>query len=229
MILRWPTVVTGSPERLRRAWRARDGAARARHLLRSRCRLRARRVICARACAITPRAGRANSRSPPRAMPGRICWLDRVERPDRRLRPARSRVPRPRHARSDGVMERVNGIGGVFFKSNDCRRFECVVRRARSGVGAPPQSYGAEVWRQDAGPTVFAPFGPSTADSPYLGPLGWGINFRVDDLDAMVEQLRACGLEVDVDTGALPQRSLRSAPGSGRKRDPALGARIGRR
>ena len=105
--------------------------------------------------------------------------------------------------RLDGVMERVNGIGGVFFKSNDADALSAWYAE-HLGVGAPPTSYGAEVWRQDAGPTVFAPFGAEQADSPYLGPSGWGINFRVDDLDAIVDQLRAAGLEVDVDTEVYP-------------------------
>jgi glyoxylase I family protein len=100
-------------------------------------------------------------------------------------------------------MERVNGIGGVFFKSNEPGTLSAWYAE-RLGVDTPPQSYGGEVWRQDAGPTVFAPFGPEHADSPYLGPSGWGINFRVDDLDAMVDQLRASGLEVDVDTELYP-------------------------
>ena len=57
---------------------------------------------------------------------------------------------------------------------------------------------------QEAGPTVFAPFGPEHAASPHIGPSGWGINFRVRDLDAMVDQLRAAGIEVEVDEELYP-------------------------
>jgi predicted enzyme related to lactoylglutathione lyase len=51
---------------------------------------------------------------------------------------------------------------------------------------------------------VFAPFGPAHWESPYLSRSGWGINFRVDDLDAMVEQLRAAGVDVEVDMEDYP-------------------------
>lgn len=54
------------------------------------------------------------------------------------------------------------------------------------GVGTPPESYDEPEWQQQAGPTVFAPFGTEHWDSPHLGPSGWGVNFRVADLDAMV-------------------------------------------
>jgi glyoxylase I family protein len=56
-------------------------------------------------------------------------------------------------------------------------------------------------WWQQQGETVFAPF---HHDSEMIGPPEhtWMINFRVDDLDAMVGQLRAAGEAVVVD----PQR-----------------------
>jgi catechol 2,3-dioxygenase-like lactoylglutathione lyase family enzyme len=100
-------------------------------------------------------------------------------------------------------MERVDGIGGFFFKAQDP---EALSRwySEHLGIGAPPDSYEAEVWTPAAGPTIFAPFGPEHWESPYLGPTGWGINFRVRDLDAMVEQLRAAGIEVQVDAEVYP-------------------------
>ena len=100
-------------------------------------------------------------------------------------------------------MERVTGIGGVFFKAQDA---EALSRwyAEHLGVGAPPTSYDGDVWEQEAGVTVFAPFGPEHAESPYLGPTGWGINFRVRDLDAMVAQLRSSGIDVEVDAEDYP-------------------------
>ena len=100
-------------------------------------------------------------------------------------------------------MERVTGIGGVFFAAAD----DATVSRwyaEHLGVAAPPTSYDGEVWTQEAGPTVFAPFGPDQAASPHIGPSGWGINFRVRDLDAMVDQLRTAGIEVEVDEELYP-------------------------
>jgi glyoxylase I family protein len=99
--------------------------------------------------------------------------------------------------------ERVLGIGGFFFKS----AAPSVVAEwyvEHLGVLPPPTSSGGAVWEQEAGPTVFAPFGSDDADSPYLGAAGWGINFRVVDLDAMVAQLRSDGITVEVDPETYP-------------------------
>ena len=100
-------------------------------------------------------------------------------------------------------MERVDGIGGFFFKALDG---DGLTRwyAEHFGVTAVPEEYDAEVWTQEAGATVFAPFGPEHHDSPHLGPTGWGINFRVRDLTAMVDQLRAAGIEVEVDPEQYP-------------------------
>ena len=53
-------------------------------------------------------------------------------------------------------------------------------------------------------PRSSRPFGPEHAASPHIGPSGWGINFRVRDLDAMVDQLRTAGIEVEVDDELYP-------------------------
>ncbi len=100
-------------------------------------------------------------------------------------------------------MERVVGIGGLFFAARDADLLSRWYAE-HLGVGSPPQSYEEDVWQQEAGPTVFAPFGEEHRDSPHLGPTGWGLNFRVRDLDAMVGQLRAAGVEVEVDAEVYP-------------------------
>jgi glyoxylase I family protein len=100
-------------------------------------------------------------------------------------------------------VERVTGIGGVFFAARDADGLQRWYAD-HLGVGAPPASYDEPEWHQEAGPTVFAAFGPEHHASPHLGPLGYGINFRVPDLDAMVAQLRATGIEVEVDTEVHP-------------------------
>jgi glyoxylase I family protein len=100
-------------------------------------------------------------------------------------------------------MARVLGIGGFFFKARDADALSRWYAE-HLGIAAPPQSYDAEVWVQEAGATVFAPFGEEHWSSPYLGPTGWGINLRVDDLDGMVEQLRAARVEVEVDPEQYP-------------------------
>lgn len=101
-----------------------------------------------------------------------------------------------------GVMERVSGIGGLFFRSADPEMMAEWYEK-HLGVKCVPATYDEEPWRQDAGPTVFAPFGQ---DSGLFGDPSrmWMINFRVYDLDKMVEQLRAGGVDVDVDKETYP-------------------------
>jgi predicted enzyme related to lactoylglutathione lyase len=99
-------------------------------------------------------------------------------------------------------MERVLGIGGFFFTANDPDRLSSWYSE-HLGVEPPPQSYDHPVWTQDAGPTVFAPFSGQEGQSP-VGAAGWGLNFRVADLDSMVRQLRSAGIEVEVDGVVYP-------------------------
>ena len=98
--------------------------------------------------------------------------------------------------------ERVTGIGGFFFRAADPKALAAWYER-HLGVTQTPTSYGAEPWRQEAGPTVLAPF---KADSKYFGRATqqWMINFRVRDLDAMVAQLTGAGIAVDVDREVYP-------------------------
>lgn len=70
------------------------------------------------------------------------------------------------------------------------------------GVDSPPLTYEHRSWRQEAGPTVFAPM---TAHPEHL-PAGrsWALNFRVSNLDAMVAQLRSLGVHVRVHEEGYP-------------------------
>lgn len=99
-------------------------------------------------------------------------------------------------------MERVNGIGGVFFRARDPQALSRWYAE-HLGVDPVPTSYEEMPWHQQAGATVFAPF---PADTDYFGKpqQAFMINFRVADLDAMVAQLRAAGIEVSLDPDALP-------------------------
>lgn len=98
--------------------------------------------------------------------------------------------------------EKVLGIGGFFFRAHDPASLAQWYQK-NLGIALVPTSYGAEPWRQEAGPTAFAPFPDSTT---YFGARDrmWMINFRVRDLDAMVAQLRANGNTVKVDPTAYP-------------------------
>jgi len=99
-------------------------------------------------------------------------------------------------------MERVIGIGGVFFRSENP---ETTARwyQEKLGIDLVPEDYEHQPWTQEAGPTVFAPF---PKDTEYFGDRMrmWMLNFRVKNLDAMVEQLRGLGVEVKVDPENYP-------------------------
>jgi len=99
-------------------------------------------------------------------------------------------------------MERVTGIGGLFFRSHDPAGLTRWYAD-HLGVAPPPETYGESSWRQEAGPTVVAPMSPDSghlADAEHR----WAVNFRVRDLDAMVRQLAAAGLAVAVDPESYP-------------------------
>jgi glyoxylase I family protein len=99
-------------------------------------------------------------------------------------------------------MEKVTGIGGIFFRARDPKKLAAWYQ-THLGIPLPPQDYGQESWQQEAGTTVFAPFPENTE---YFGrkEQAWMINFRVRDLDAMVSQLSAAGIEVKIDPETYP-------------------------
>ena len=91
-------------------------------------------------------------------------------------------------------MEKVAGIGGLFFRAHDPKALGNWYQQ-HLGIALTPTSEGGTVWQQEAGPTAFSPF-PET--SKYFGDPNkvWMVNFRVHDLDKMVAQLRTAGIEV---------------------------------
>lgn len=99
-------------------------------------------------------------------------------------------------------MQKVTGIGGFFFRSQDPKALSAWYLE-HLGIREAPNSFDAPIWEQDSGPTVFAPF---TADSAYFEDYtkNWMMNFRVDNLEAMVAQLRAAQVEVEVDSETYP-------------------------
>ena len=91
-------------------------------------------------------------------------------------------------------MEKVAGIGGFFFRAHDPKALAAWYEQ-HLGIALTPKSEGGSVWQQEAGPTAFTPFPETTK---YFGDSSkvWMLNFRVHDLDKMVAQLRAAGIEV---------------------------------
>jgi glyoxylase I family protein len=99
-------------------------------------------------------------------------------------------------------MEKVTGIGGLFFRARDP---ESLSRwyLTHLGITLTPTSYEEEPWWQEAGPTAFAPF-PQNTD--YFGAPDqvWMVNFRVRNLAAITAQLTAAGVAVAVDPEEYP-------------------------
>jgi len=98
-------------------------------------------------------------------------------------------------------MEKVTGIGGIFFKTDDAERTRNWYRD-HLGIDADPSWGGAMFqWREHDAPetvatTVWSPM-PST--TKYFDPSTskFMVNYRVRDLHAMIAQLRAAGAQVD--------------------------------
>jgi glyoxylase I family protein len=99
-------------------------------------------------------------------------------------------------------MEKVTGIGGLFFRAHDPKALGRWYLE-HLGIALTPSGEGDSVWEQEAGPTSFTPF-PET--SKYFGDPNkvWMVNFRVRDLDKMAAQLRTAGIEVKVDPQSYP-------------------------
>ena len=91
-------------------------------------------------------------------------------------------------------MEKVAGIGGLFFRAHDPKALGQWYEQ-HLGISLTPTSEGGSAWQQEAGPTAFSPF---PEKSGYFGDINkaWMVNFRVHDMDKMVAQLRAAGIEV---------------------------------
>jgi predicted enzyme related to lactoylglutathione lyase len=97
-------------------------------------------------------------------------------------------------------MERVTGIGGIFFKSEDPKKLKEWYRQ-HMGIEPDADGYVTFKWRELDKPegkasTVWEPF---PADTTYFEPTRsqFMINYRVRNLDAMLAQLRAAGATVD--------------------------------
>jgi catechol 2,3-dioxygenase-like lactoylglutathione lyase family enzyme len=96
-------------------------------------------------------------------------------------------------------MEQVTGIGGIFFKARDPARMAAWYRE-HLGIRTE-DGHTDFVWREHDQPnrigrTVWSLF---PADTDYFGPAStpFMINYRVSNLERMLEQLRVAGISVD--------------------------------
>jgi predicted enzyme related to lactoylglutathione lyase len=94
-------------------------------------------------------------------------------------------------------MKKVTGIGGIFFK---CKDPQNIKEWYSKNLGLPTDDYGATFkWQEEGssnnGITQWSPF---PADTDYLDPSEkeFMINYRVENLVALVEQLRSDGVTI---------------------------------
>ena len=95
-------------------------------------------------------------------------------------------------------MEKVTGIGGIFFKCKDPNKMR---EWYKTHLGLNTNEYGATFeWREaddstKKGSTTWSPFAETTK---YFEPStkDFMINYRVDDLEALVEELKKEGVTI---------------------------------
>lgn len=103
---------------------------------------------------------------------------------------------------SGETMEKVLGIGGLFFRAKDPVSLGRWYKD-HLGIALTPSGYTDSPWKTEAGVTIFSPF-PETTH--YFGDPKqmWMVNFRVRDLEKMTTQLRAAGIAVGLDPKVYP-------------------------
>jgi len=97
-------------------------------------------------------------------------------------------------------MARVTGLGGVFLKAKDKAALTAWYKQH---LGIPVQDWGGAqfFWKDDGGPSeqAYNVWTLFKSDTTYFAPSEkpFMLNFRVDDLHALIAQLRAAGCAVD--------------------------------
>ena len=100
--------------------------------------------------------------------------------------------------KSDTIMKKVTGIGGIFFKCKDPKKMR---EWYQNHLGLDTTPYGATFeWYESAdrtkkGQTQWAPFSETTK---YFEPStkDFMINYRVENLESLVEQLKTEGVTI---------------------------------
>jgi predicted enzyme related to lactoylglutathione lyase len=104
-------------------------------------------------------------------------------------------------------MKRVTGIGGIFFRARDP---QTLGKWYHEHLGIEPEDFGGHIfkWRyrenpEQVGSTVWSPF---PHDTTYFGSKDqtFMINYRVENLDTVLEALKAEGVQVDEKVEELP-------------------------
>lgn len=95
-------------------------------------------------------------------------------------------------------MKKVTGIGGIFFKAKDPKQ---VTEWYRQHLGLETNPYGATFeWyeSEDSGQKAQTQWTPFPDSTKYFEPSGkdFMINYRVADLEALVEALKSSGVSI---------------------------------
>jgi mannose-6-phosphate isomerase-like protein (cupin superfamily)/catechol 2,3-dioxygenase-like lactoylglutathione lyase family enzyme len=106
-----------------------------------------------------------------------------------------------RPGQQGGAMQRVNGLGGVFFKAKDPNATYAWYEK-HLGIKSGPDGSGAMFhWRDfnDPGKTGLTVWSIFPENTKYFGTGGapFMLNYRVDDLKGLLEKLKAEGVNVD--------------------------------
>ncbi len=102
-------------------------------------------------------------------------------------------------------MQRVIGVGGIFFKANDPEKLAAWYKKH---LGLNVEEWGGVTFQEGAGADLqpkrqaCIAWSPFEADTDYFAPSTkpYMLNFRVHDLHALLEELRREGVDVDEKT-----------------------------
>jgi len=102
------------------------------------------------------------------------------------------------HSTGQSRMKKVTGIGGIFFKCKDPKK---VRDWYQAHLGLNTNQYGAVFeWRQgdDTTKKGFSQWSPFAEKTKYFEPSAkdFMINYRVENMEALVEQLRKDGVTI---------------------------------
>jgi len=106
--------------------------------------------------------------------------------------------------RKEGAVKRVTGIGGIFFKSENPDQLYSWYEKH---LGIAREPYGASFeWLEvrsadgtEPGPKGATAWSIFPATTKYFGESksGFMVNYRVDNLDALLEELKQSGVKID--------------------------------
>jgi predicted enzyme related to lactoylglutathione lyase len=92
-------------------------------------------------------------------------------------------------------MERVLGLGGIFFKARDPK---ALAAWYQTNLGVALEAGQTCATLKSDGPGEMTVWSTFPEDTKYFGcPSSFMLNYRVRDLDAMLAQVRAAGAKVD--------------------------------